>query len=133
MVKLSGPCAFVEIECSGRGVLITVSVLSIYSDSIFFLEQVLIICIFLGNCHFNYVSTYKYVAFTLMLLEIPFDSVGKFKKFLMLIYVFFPLIRFTKDFSSLFSLFKTTSIYFTIFVTINFLFMLSVVNFKKFL
>ena len=113
-----------EVERSGGGVLVTASVLSVYSDSILFLEQVLIICIFLGNCHFNYEFTYKYVAFTLMLLEIPFESVGKCKKFLMLIYIFFLLIRFTKDFSSLFSLFKTTSIYFTIFVTINFLFYL---------
>ena len=69
-----------EIECSGRGVLSTVSVLSVYSDSVL-LEQVLIICIFLGNCHFNYVFTYKYVASTLMLLEISFESVGKFLKF----------------------------------------------------
>lgn len=118
-----------EIECSGKGV----SVLSVYSDSVLFLEQVLIICIFLGNCHLNYVFTYKYVAFTLTLLEMPFESVDKFKKFLMLIYVFSPSIRFTKDFSSLFSLFKRTSIYFTIFVTINFYFIyaLCLKNFLK--
>lgn len=64
-----------EIECSGKGVSVFVCLLRLY----FFLSKFLIICIFLGNCHLNYVFTYKYVAFTLMLLEMPFESVDKFK------------------------------------------------------
>lgn len=63
----------------------------ICSDFLLFLEQILVVCCFPRKLVI--LIRYSYINMqhaTFILLKIPFVSVGKFKKLLLLIYIKFP-------------------------------------------